>query len=77
MNKVPQPPYSPDFNILDRFVNKYLSDRQKQSNFQDEQELNDFLMTNLRHIPASAWVNEKAKLLRDLQEIIRADGDYL
>ena len=77
VNKVPQPPYSPDFNILDRFVNKFLSDRQKQSRFQNEQELNDFVMTQLRHIPASAWANEKVKLLRDLQEIIRIDGDYL
>jgi hypothetical protein len=77
VNCLKQPAYSPDMNMLDRFVNRHLECQRGNKCFSSSDELIDFVNNELRHVPMSKWLHEKESLMDHLQKIIQKDGDYI
>ena len=74
---VKQPPWSPDFNLLDRFVFKHLENSRKHLNFVDENEIKKFLTNLLRNITSDEWTWQFENWKSDLHKVIENGGDYL
>ena len=77
IHRVPQPPYSPDVNLLDRFVFRNMEAARSGLVIRSTQEARDFVDDFLRNIRRQSLTNELARLRDDLQEIINQNGDYL
>jgi histone-lysine N-methyltransferase SETMAR len=71
-----QPPYSPDYNILDRFIHPHLEDKRQKTNFKSADDLYKFITKELRDISADRWSSEKEKLVCCLSNVIKKNGDY-
>ena len=71
-----QSPYSPDYNILDRFIHPYLEDQRHKTNFQSADELHQFITSELKNISADRWSSEMGKLIQCLSNVIKKNGDY-
>lgn len=72
-----QPQYSPDFNILDRYVFSVLEDKRASIDFEDGEDVHSFVADVLKAIPFDQWEHQKEKLLSDLTHIINCGGNYL
>lgn len=72
-----QPPYSPDFNLCDRWLFGMLERQRNNRNFQSGQDLEEFLQSTMAAIDKSALERQLAHLKTDLLGIIDAAGDYL
>lgn len=74
---VSQPPYSPDMNLLDRFIFRNMETERRNQEFDDINDarifVNNYLATFRRHV----LTNELAHFRRDLQAIINNRGEYL
>lgn len=75
---VKQPPYSPDMNLLDRYVFHNLEFSRRNKNFNNkedvEQYLAEFLNQNMTRYKLS---RELDRLKEDLKMIIDLEGDYI
>ena len=72
-----QAPYSPDLNLLDRWVNKELKKELRKCNYDSAEEVQKNALQAMRAIPQSRYIDELNKLLDDCQSIIETNGDYL
>jgi hypothetical protein len=72
-----QPPYSPDFNFLDRWWFSKLEAARRSINFGDENQLRVFLTDTLRSVSKDDLIYQFQKLKEDLQMVIDSHGDYL
>ena len=62
MNVIAQSPYSPDFNILDRWVNSHLKTRFKHTTFTNAKEVEVAALQALRDIPFDVFLHHLEKL---------------
>ena len=72
-----QPAYSPDFNLLDRWVFSMLEKKRQRRNFQNRDDLKEFLQSILDNIPKTAFISQGDHLLADLNAVVLASGEYL
>lgn len=74
---IPQPPYSPDFNMLDRWVFAYLKKSMRHMEFRDHLEVKETALQLLRAIPKERMLNEIDKLKQHLTRVIAEHGHYI
>lgn len=74
---LPQPANSPDYNLLDRWVFSHLENSRRLRNFDDENEVFEFVTDMLRHLHKDDLTYQFSKLKNDLHDIIQMRGDYL
>ena len=72
-----QSPHSPDFNLLDRWVNSHLKTNFKHRVFCSSQEVEEAALQVLRSIPHARFVKEIDKLKQHLQIVIQKGGDFV
>ena len=72
-----QPPYSPDFNMLDRWVFTLLDRHRIHRNFEDYNDVKTYVTAELRGIASDDLQYQFKKWQSDLQLIIDCHGDYL
>ena len=72
-----QPPYSPDYNICDRWWFSKMEAARRRVNFDDENHLKDFLTDILRDVSKDDLIHQFNKLKEDLQLVVNAHGQYL
>lgn len=77
MSMVKQSPYSPDLNLLDRWINSRIKDYVRQGNFDSTEEIVDASLQCLRSIPESEYREQLLKLERHCQRVIDQNGDYI
>lgn len=74
---LPQAPYSPDTNLLDRFVFPKLEMERCEKTFEDRGELREFLTEALHKLTPQMMSRQFDKLKTHCQDIIDADGNYV
>lgn len=74
---VPQPAYSPDVNLLDRFIFRNMEVSRRNTSFPSVDAARRFVDNYLETFSRRQLTNELAALREDLQKIIRNGGDYL
>jgi transposase len=72
-----QPPYSPDFNILDRWIFARIENSRRGKNFKSEDEISAHITADLSTVSEDETKNAFNKLKNDLQLIIDRGGAYL
>ena len=77
LKTIRQVPYSPDFNLLDRWLFSKLENMRAKQSFQTPEELEEFLSTTLRTISKASFTDQSEKLKKDLTAVIEAHGCYL
>jgi hypothetical protein len=77
VTQVWQSPYSPDFNLCDRFLFNYLKTHLRLETFESHLEVEQAALRILRDIPEDALYREVEKLYDHCQLVIDALGDYV
>jgi len=77
IHRVPQPPYSPDVNLMDRYIFRNMEAARKDKTFNNPQEVRDFLQEYLSQQTRYKLSREMDRLREDLHSIILCGGDYL
>lgn len=72
-----QSPYSPDMNLCDRFLFRWLKDDLREDTFHDHKEVETAALHALRDMSEEALVAEVEKLLEHCQSVIDAGGVYV
>jgi len=72
-----QPPYSPNFNLCDRFVFWKLESGRPRDNFESQEDLQQYLQSRLRSMTSVKLQYQFQYLKNDLVKIIECHGDYL
>ena len=72
-----QPPYSPDMNLMDRFVFRNMEQARNGTCFQNIDDVNQFLATYLNGIRRGSLINELQRLRTNIQKNINRGGDYI
>ena len=72
-----QPPYSPDYNLCDRWLFGTLERKRKKQNFASVHNLEEFLQEALQGLDKAAQERQWVHLKEGLTAIIDASGDYL
>jgi transposase len=72
-----QPAYSPDFNLMDRFVFTRLEKNRRFQSFESKDEVKQFLTTQLCGISEDELKSQFQHLQEDLRLVIERGGDYL
>ena len=77
IGRIPQPPYSSDMNLLDRFVFRNMEVAKKDKVFDSIDDAQLFVSNFLNSINQSSLRREYDRFRSDLQRIIDCGGDYL
>jgi hypothetical protein len=77
VNTLWQAPYSPDLNLCDRWLFKWLKKEFQNTEFTGPQEVVTASLQVLRAIPESVYLREIEKLLDHCQMVIDNGGDYV
>lgn len=78
MTLLRQAPYSPDFNLLDRFVFRNMEFERRDRYFENKETVEEFLQVFLRQKMTRGKLQRELHRLRsDMQDIIAIGGDYL
>lgn len=72
-----QPPYSPDFNLLDRWLFSALEAKRANVDFVDQHELEAFLSDTMTTYSKTDFLHQLDSLKADLLGVVNADGHYL
>ena len=72
-----QAPYSPDLNLLDRWINQRIKDDLRGESFTSSANVVRATQRCLRNIPEDTYRNELLRLERQCKRIIDAGGDYI
>lgn len=75
--RVKQPPYSPDFNLMDRFVFRNFEVFRREEDYEDMDAVNDAVADYVSTFTQIVFMRQKEKLMADLQKIIELNGDYI
>ena len=74
---LPQAPYSPDTNLLDRFLFPKLEMERCELQFENREDLRNFLTNAIRRLTTEMMNKQWDKLLSHAQAIITQGGDYI
>ena len=74
---VKQPAWSPDFNLLDRYVFASLENARVNIDFDDTVHISQFLTDHLKNVCSGQFSTQLTLLELDLEDIISCSGDYL
>ena len=77
IERIPQPPYSPDMNLLDRYVFRNMEVVRKNVTFDSIDEARHFVSNFLNSISRLSLQREFNRFKSDLEKIIDCGGDYL
>ena len=69
--------YSPDLNLLDRWVNLALKEHLRQFSFTTAEEVEIQPLQYLRSVPLEEYFEQISKLQRHCQRAIDQQGDYI
>lgn len=72
-----QAPYSPDFNLEDAWLFSRLENMRANTNFEDSDDLNQFLSEAMQSIPKSEFTKAFEKLKTNFAAVINANGSYI
>ena len=74
---VSQSPYSPDLNLLDRFLFRHIKMDLRGEDFSGPEDLSKAIQRSIRHIFENTLVEELKKLKSHLDDVIASAGDYI
>lgn len=74
---VPQPPYSPDYNLCDRWLFAALKTKLKKMTFRSAEEVKVAALQAFDEIPENRFPSELIKLRDHLNAVILKHGDYI
>ncbi len=77
IQRIPQPPYSPDLNLCDRFVFKFLKKSLRETTFSTANEVKTASLHVLKSIPEDRMRSELNKLRDHCQRVIDIGGGYV
>lgn len=77
MSLLKQPPYSPDTNLMDRFLFRNYEVFRKGHNFENSNEVNENVRQYMDDMTNSKLLKELQNLLLHLQRVIDANGIYV
>ena len=77
VERVVQPPYSPDMNLCDRYIFRNMEAHRAEKVFNDRNSVLQFLANYLEQFSRYKLGRELTRLREDLQKIIDLQGDYL
>lgn len=77
VTRIAQPPYSPDYNMLDRWVFAYLKKSFRKVTFTCPQQIEDMALQLLRAVPLERMSHEIEKLKSHLANVINNHGSYI
>ena len=72
-----QPPYSPDFNLCDRYIFSELEKGRISQNFTNKEELEIYLSRSMKSLHSEQLARQLTYLKNDLSKIIQNNGDYI
>ena len=74
---ITQVPYSPDFNILDLWINCHLKTKFKNTTFTNAEEMEVAALQALRDIPFEVFLHNLEKLKTHLKAVIDKNDEYI
>ena len=74
---ITQAPYSPDFNILDLWINCHLKTKFKNTTFTNAKEVGVAALQALRDIPFEVFLHNLEKLKTYLKAVIDKNDEYI
>lgn len=77
VTKVRQPAYSPDVNLLDRYVFRNMENGRRSRDFDNVGEVREYVQNFLQSLTQRALNKEFEALISDCNKIIEAGGNYL
>lgn len=77
IHRIPQPPYSPDMNLLDWFIFRNMESKRIHQKLENFKAVKRYLSYFFCEQKRSSFNNELLTFLKDLQAIIDGGGDYL
>ena len=77
MRKVHQAPYSPDFNLLDRWINAHLKAQFRHVVFSSAEEIEIATLRAFKAIPEESFVHQLEKLKAHLNNVVINKGAYI
>lgn len=77
IQRVPQPPYSPDFNLCDRLIFRNFETSRVNNIFDDRESLRIYLQDYLNKFSRYILTNELASLRTHMENVIAAEGEYI
>ena len=77
VTKVCKPPYSPDVNLLDRYVSRFMENSRRSHDFDDIFAVRQLLQGFLQNLTRMALNKEFEALKTDCTRIIEAGGSYV
>lgn len=77
VTKVRQPPYSPDLNLMDRYVFRNMENDRLRKDFADVREIQDYVTDFLGTLTPHKMNKEFIKLQEHCTNVIAANGSYL
>ena len=77
IHTVYQSPYSPDFNLLDRWINAHVKANFKHVVFSSAEEIEESTLQVLRAIPEESFLHHVEKLKTHLNKVIQQSGSYI
>lgn len=72
-----QSPYSPDFNLCDRWLNDFIKKDLKKEVFNDASEVEERVIQLMRSIDEGCYRNEVDKLVSHCSKVIQTGGEYI
>ena len=72
-----QPPYSPDFNLHDRFTFRNFESFRRKINFSNSEQLKNHLMQFLTDLSISTMNQQFDHLLDHMKQVIICNGNYV
>jgi histone-lysine N-methyltransferase SETMAR len=75
--RVPQPPYSPDTNLMDRYIFRNMESDRREKTFHTLDDVKNFLQEFLSSQTRYKLTREMNRLREDLESIISCGGDFL
>lgn len=77
ITSIRQAPYSPDMNLLDRYVFRNYETHRKNQHFQHNQQLTESLEGFIAQFTRDKFKKQQEKLIHDCRKIIDKGGNYL
>jgi transposase len=77
ISKVPQPPYSPDLNLMDRFIFRNMETARRNITFHNVNDLRHFVRNYLQSISVQMLNKEYNQLQSHFVKVIENGGEYL
>ena len=72
-----QSPYSPDLNLLDRWVNEHVKQKLWEVKFECAEDFKEQILDTLRNTEIDKFQFEIDKLMEHCEKVITANGEYI